>query len=149
MRELWQRWRRHRMKATPPRQWPAGNGVHRVPADIHRNQRRTAYRPIRPWQIRAHRFPTATRRGGGRGLDPGEVTAFLDRVAHDLGILYAELDRTIEQNDRIKDALRRWQTSQATAAHAAANHATATAQTTIKLPAWTGAAPATRYAGQP
>ncbi|WFE25593.1 hypothetical protein O7623_19665 [Solwaraspora sp. WMMD791] len=61
-----------------------------VPADRSRNQRPTAYRPIRPWQVRSHRFPTVLRRGGG--LDPGE------------------------QNDRIKDALRRWQSSNAAAA---------------------------------
>lgn len=47
---------------------------------------------------------------------PGEVAAFLERVAHDPGIVYAKLDRTYEQTDRIKDALRRWQTSQATTA---------------------------------
>ncbi|MDG4763121.1 DivIVA domain-containing protein [Solwaraspora sp. WMMD406] len=117
MRELWRRWRlrrqRRKMAGTPPRDWPNGSGVYRVPADRGRNQRPTAYRPIRPWQVRGRRFPTATRRGGG--LDPGEVAAFLERVAHDLGILYAELDRTYEQNDRIKDALRRWQSSQAAA----------------------------------
>ncbi|WFE23295.1 DivIVA domain-containing protein [Solwaraspora sp. WMMD937] len=140
MRELWRRWRlrwqRRKMATTPPRDWPNGSGVYRVPAGRSRNQRPTAYRPIRPWQIRSHRFPTAPRRGG-RGLDPGEVAAFLERIAHDLGIVYAELDRTYEQNDRIKEALRRWQTSQARAA-----------QTTMHLPAWTGASATTRYAGQ-
>ncbi|MFV2008754.1 DivIVA domain-containing protein [Micromonospora sp. LOL_027] len=143
MRELWRRWRlrrqRRTMAGTPPRDWPNGSGVYRVPADGRsRNQRPAAYRPIRPWQIRAHRFPTVTRKAHGPGLDPGEVAAFLERVAHDLGVVYAELDRTYEQNDRIKDALRRWQTSQARAAQAAVN-----------LPAWTGAGtPTARYAGQ-
>ncbi|ROO62237.1 hypothetical protein EDC02_4209 [Micromonospora sp. Llam0] len=28
----------------------------------------------RRWQVRSHRFPTVPRRGGGRGLDPGEVS---------------------------------------------------------------------------
>ena len=144
MRELWRRWRlrwqRRKMATTPPRDWPGGSGVHRLPDGRSRNQRPTAYRPIRPWQIRIHRFPTIARRGGGRGLDPGAVAAFLDRVAHDLGIIYAELDRTHEQNDRIKDALRRWQTSQALAAQAILN-----------LPTWVGTATVTagRYAGQP
>ena len=120
MRELWRRWRlrwqRRRMASTPPRDWPNGSGVYRVPGNGSRNQRPTAYRPIRPWQVRSHRFPTIARKAHGRGLDPGEVATFLERVAHDLGVLYAELDRTYEQNDRIKDALRRWQTSQAAAA---------------------------------
>ncbi|MFV2098483.1 MULTISPECIES: DivIVA domain-containing protein [unclassified Micromonospora] len=141
MRELWRRWRlrwqRRKMATTPPRDWPAGSGVYHVPDGRSRNQRPTAYRPIRPWQIRAHRFPTIPRRGGGRGLDPGEVAAFLERIAHDLGIVYAELDRTYEQNDRIKDALRRWQTSQARAA-----------QTTMNLHAWTGGGTPARYARQ-
>ncbi|MDG4768204.1 DivIVA domain-containing protein [Solwaraspora sp. WMMD406] len=116
MRELWRRWRvrwqRRRMASTPPHQWPSGSGVYRVPGN-HRNQRPAAYRPIRPWQVRSQHFRTASRRSHGRGLDPADVAAFLDRVAHDLGILYAELDRTYEQNDRIKDALRRWQSSHA------------------------------------
>ncbi|MFV2009885.1 MULTISPECIES: DivIVA domain-containing protein [unclassified Micromonospora] len=141
MRELRRRWRlrwqRRKMATTPPRDWPAGSGVYHVPDGRSRNQRPTAYRPIRPWQIRAHRFPTIPRRGGGRGLDPGEVAAFLERIGHDLGIVYAELDRTYEQNDRIKDALRRWQTSQARAA-----------QTTMNLHAWTGGGTPARYARQ-
>ncbi|WP_326552239.1 DivIVA domain-containing protein [Micromonospora sp. NBC_01813] len=129
-----------RHTATPPRDWPNGSGVYRLPDGRARNQRPGAYRPIRPWQIRAHHFPTLPRRARGRGLDPADVAAFLDRVAHDLGILYAELDRTIEQNDRIKDALRRWQTTQALAA-----------QATVNLPTWAGTATATaatRFAGQ-
>ncbi|MFY1635839.1 DivIVA domain-containing protein [Solwaraspora sp. WMMB335] len=146
MRELWRRWRvrwqRRRMVATPPSQWPSGDGVYRVPNNS-RNQRPSAYRPIRPWQIRSHRFTTIGGLAGrGRGLDPAEVAAFLDRVAHDLGVLYAELDRTIEQNDRIKNALRRWQTGQAAAAQAAPG------QAPINLPAWTGST-TTSYAGQP
>ncbi|MDG4764092.1 DivIVA domain-containing protein [Solwaraspora sp. WMMD406] len=81
--------------------------------------RSAAYRPIRPWQVRNQRFrPVGVT---ARGLDPVEVGAFLDRVAHDLGVLYAELDRTWEQNDRIKDALRRWQSAQATMNQAAIN----------------------------
>ncbi|MFV2017432.1 DivIVA domain-containing protein [Micromonospora sp. LOL_023] len=96
----------------PPADWPGGNGVHRAPS-AGRNQRAGAYRPIRPWQVRSQRFRTVGRTAHGRGLDPADVAAFLDRIAHDLGIVYAELDRTWEQNDRIKDALRRWQTTQA------------------------------------
>ncbi|MFY1698090.1 DivIVA domain-containing protein [Solwaraspora sp. WMMA2101] len=85
--------------------------------------RSAAYRPIRPWQVRNQRFRPAG--VATRGLDPADVSAFLDRVAHDLGILYAELDRTWEQNNRIKEALRRWQTTQAMISQAAANHTAA------------------------
>ena len=128
MRKLWQRirvrWGRRRMASTPPSRWPAGSepGVHRVPGN---NMRSAAYRPIRPWQVRNQRFRPAG--VAARGLDPVEVGAFLDRIAYDLGVLYAELDRTWEQNNRIKDALRRWQTTQAMISQAAANY-TATNQ---------------------
>ncbi|WBB97585.1 DivIVA domain-containing protein [Solwaraspora sp. WMMA2080] len=116
MRELWRRWRmrrqRRRMVSLPPRDWPGGNGVYRVPGNS-RNQRPTGYRPIRPWQVRSQHFRSVSGITGRGGLDPADVAAFLDRVAHDLAIVYAELDRTWEQNDRIKDALRRWQSGHA------------------------------------
>jgi len=120
MRKMWQRmrvrWRRRRMASTPLSQWPGGgSGVYRVPGN---NMRSAAYRPIRPWQVRNQRFRPAGL--AARGLDPVDVGAFLDRIAYDLGVLYAELDRTWEQNDRIKDALRRWQTTQAMVSQAAA-----------------------------
>lgn len=70
--------------------------------------RTAAYPPLRPWQVRGRHF-TITR----RGLDPAEVAAFLDRVAHDLDSLYARLAVSDDENRRIKDALRRWQSSQA------------------------------------
>jgi DivIVA protein. len=40
------------------------------------------------------------------------VTEFLEQVAADLERLYADLARTQEQNTRIKNALRRWQSQQ-------------------------------------
>ena len=70
--------------------------------------RSASYLPIRPWQVRGRQF-TISR----RGLDPDEVAAFLDRVADDLGGVYAELARSREETARIKAALRRWQSSQA------------------------------------
>jgi len=124
MRRMWQRmrvrWGRRRMASTPPSRWPAGGdpGVHRVRGT---NMCSAAYRPIRPWQVRNQRFrPVGVT---ARGLDPVEVGAFLDRVAYDLGVLYAELDRTWEQNNRIKDALRRWQSTQAAMNQATINQA--------------------------
>lgn len=74
IRQAWRRWRlrrqRRKMASTPPRDWPNGGGVYRVPGNDSRNQRPAAYRPIRPWQVRSHRFPTAPQRGGG--LDPAK-----------------------------------------------------------------------------
>ncbi|WP_326550766.1 DivIVA domain-containing protein [Micromonospora sp. NBC_01813] len=90
MRELWRRWQvrrqRRKLATTPPADWPGGNGVHRAPS-AGRNQRAGAYRPIRPWQVRSQRFRTVGRTAHGRGLDPADVAAFLDRIAHDLGIV--------------------------------------------------------------
>lgn len=77
--------------------------------------RSAAYRPLWPSQVRHRRFSPV--RFGRRGFDPDEVTAFLDQVAGDLSRAYAELARTREQNARIKDALRRWQSQQAAARH--------------------------------
>ncbi|MEN3611252.1 DivIVA domain-containing protein [Plantactinospora sp. ZYX-F-223] len=71
-------------------------------------RRARPYQPMRPWQVRGRRFRTTW-----RGLDPGEVAAFLDRVADDLGGVYAQLSSSQEEAARIKDALRRWQSAQA------------------------------------
>jgi DivIVA domain-containing protein len=70
--------------------------------------RSASYLPLRPWQVRGRRFGTTW-----RGLDPAEVAAFLDRVATDLAGVYAELGRSRAETDRIKNALRQWQSRQA------------------------------------
>ncbi|MFI7437670.1 DivIVA domain-containing protein [Micromonospora haikouensis] len=44
--------------------------------------RPSAYASMQPWQVRTQRFRAA--RFGRRGLDPGEVRAFLDRLATEL-----------------------------------------------------------------
>jgi len=82
----------------PTRFYAATGGGHSSPS----------YLPMRPWQVRGQRF-----RITWRGLDSAEVSAFLDRVADDLGGLHAELARSREETARIKDALRRWQSAQA------------------------------------
>ncbi|WP_245736623.1 DivIVA domain-containing protein [Micromonospora pattaloongensis] len=64
--------------------------------------------PLGPRQIRSKRFGST--RLGRRGMDPGEVRDFLDRVAADMAALYAELARVRDENLRIKCALRDWQT---------------------------------------
>ncbi|SCL68218.1 DivIVA domain-containing protein [Micromonospora citrea] len=72
--------------------------------------RSAAYHPLRPWQVRERRFrPTPL---GRRGLDPVEVREFLDQVAGDLAIVYDALAQSRRETDRIKDALRRWQSEQ-------------------------------------
>ncbi|MEU5941724.1 DivIVA domain-containing protein [Micromonospora sp. NPDC047548] len=75
--------------------------------------RSAAYHPLRPWQVRERRFrPTPL---GRRGLDPQEVREFLDRVAGDLAVVYDALAQSRRETDRVKDALRRWQSEQARA----------------------------------
>jgi DivIVA domain-containing protein len=71
-------------------------------------------RRITPAQIRTRRF--RTRRWGG--LDPDEVHAYLEAVAQELATLSRELIITVQENDRIKHALRDWQTRYSRAAHA-------------------------------
>ncbi|WP_416900734.1 DivIVA domain-containing protein [Micromonospora echinospora] len=61
--------------------------------------------PLRPWQVRDRLFTPR----GRHGVDAAEVRAFLDRVADDLTALYAEVARTHAEADRIKAALREWQ----------------------------------------
>ncbi|GAB3182017.1 DivIVA domain-containing protein [Micromonospora palomenae] len=75
--------------------------------------RSAAYHPLRPWQVRERRFRSTPL--GRRGLDPGEVREFLDRAASDLAAVYDALAQSRRETDRIKDALRRWQSEQARA----------------------------------
>nr|WP_225946697.1 DivIVA domain-containing protein [Plantactinospora soyae] len=72
-------------------------------------------RPLMPSQVRLRRFTPVG--FGRRGIDPDEVTEFLDQVAADLARAYAELAGVREQNARIKDALRRWQSHQVSTAY--------------------------------
>ncbi|MFE0592297.1 DivIVA domain-containing protein [Micromonospora echinospora] len=69
--------------------------------------RSRTYAPLRPWQVRGRRFPSAGFLR--RGLDPDEAR-FLDRVADDLAAAHDELYQSREEASRVKDALRRWQT---------------------------------------
>lgn len=77
--------------------------------------RSAAYHPLRPWQVRERRFRSTPL--GRRGLDPQEVGEFLDRVAGDLAAVYDALAQSRRETDRIKDALRRWQSEQTRARH--------------------------------
>jgi len=66
---------------------------------------RATRQPITPTRVRERRFTDRTR----RGLDPSEVSAFLHLVADELAALRAELTTTQDENLRIKNALRDWQ----------------------------------------
>jgi DivIVA domain-containing protein len=60
--------------------------------------------------IRTRRF---TRRSWRRGLDPDEVYAFLARVADEVELLRRDVRVARDDADRVKAALRRWQTRHA------------------------------------
>lgn len=70
-------------------------------------------RPLTAGQVRDRQFRSL--RGGG--LDPLEVYAFLHRVAGELATARRELAYTVEENVRIKRALRNWQSRFAPRAH--------------------------------
>jgi DivIVA domain-containing protein len=89
----------------PPRQRPAQGGLYRS----------ASCAPLRPGQVGGRSFGIT--RFGRRGLDPAEVDDFLHRVAGDLASLYAALEQVREENHRIKEALRQWQTRQARPVH--------------------------------
>ncbi|WP_428964204.1 DivIVA domain-containing protein [Micromonospora fluostatini] len=72
--------------------------------------RSAAYRPLSPGQVRQRRFGSTS--VGRRGLDPAEVYAFLDRIAGELSAAYDALARSREEADRVRAALRRWQSEQ-------------------------------------
>ncbi|MEU3452404.1 DivIVA domain-containing protein [Micromonospora sp. NPDC006766] len=68
--------------------------------------------PLRPWQIRERHFNVRR-----KGLDPVEIRAFLHRVADELTVAQTALVAVREENVRIKDALRTWQSAQAAKRH--------------------------------
>ncbi|MDG4773340.1 hypothetical protein [Solwaraspora sp. WMMD792] len=74
-------------------------------------------RPVRPsispGLVRERAFAGRTR----RGCDPVEVRAFLHLVADELTALRAELGSTREENARLKQALRDWQSEQFEQSH--------------------------------
>ncbi|MGK5444286.1 DivIVA domain-containing protein [Micromonospora sp. URMC 105] len=62
---------------------------------------------LRPWQIRERCFNVRR-----RSLDPVEIRAFLHRVADELTAAQTALVAVQEENVRIKNALRAWQSAQ-------------------------------------
>ncbi|HEY0698679.1 MAG TPA: DivIVA domain-containing protein [Micromonospora sp.] len=67
---------------------------------------------VAPWHLRDRRFGVRL-----RGLDPTEVYGFLTRVANDLAAVYAELAAARNENQRIKEVLRQWQTEPVVTGH--------------------------------
>ncbi|GIJ26433.1 hypothetical protein Vqi01_15950 [Micromonospora qiuiae] len=63
--------------------------------------------PLRPAQIRERCFNVRW-----HGLDPAEIRTFLHRVADELATAQAAVAAVQEENVRIKDALRAWQSAQ-------------------------------------
>ncbi|MEU4565705.1 DivIVA domain-containing protein [Micromonospora sp. NPDC023956] len=85
-----------------------GRHHHQRPASTCDTAALRGHPPLTPERIRDHRF--TIRR---RGLDPAEITAFLDRVAGELAVARTALTAVREENLRIKNALRCWQSAQA------------------------------------
>ncbi|MGW0436601.1 DivIVA domain-containing protein [Micromonospora sp. NPDC003197] len=82
----------------------------------HRRADGASYRsrfcvPLDPGDVRSRRFRRA--RLGRRGVDPDEVRAFLDRVALELAYAQESAQQARRDSQRIKDALRCWQSAQA------------------------------------
>ena len=86
--------------------WLARRREEPRPAEVHLPQR------LRPWQIRERHFNVRR-----RGLDPVEIRAFLHRVADELAVAQTALVAVQEENVRIKNALRAWQSAQAAERH--------------------------------
>ncbi|PSK66933.1 hypothetical protein B0E53_01095 [Micromonospora sp. MH33] len=69
----------------------------------------TRRQPLRPWQIRERCFNVRR-----RGLDPVEIRTFLHQVADELTVAQTALRAVQEENVRIKNTLRSWQSAQST-----------------------------------
>ncbi|MET7804125.1 DivIVA domain-containing protein [Micromonospora chersina] len=67
----------------------------------------TRRQQLRPWQIRERCFNVRR-----RGLDPVEIRSFLHQVADELTVAQTALRAVQEENVRIKNALRSWQSTQ-------------------------------------
>ncbi|WP_326549751.1 DivIVA domain-containing protein [Micromonospora sp. NBC_01813] len=82
--------------------------VRRAPNAVAHYYGRPVRPSISPGLVRDRQFGDRVR----RGCDPTEVRAFLHVVADELTALRAELRSTQDENARIKQALRDWQSEQ-------------------------------------
>nr|WP_231921561.1 DivIVA domain-containing protein [Micromonospora auratinigra] len=81
---------------------------HHAPQPAPADTRPLNRTPLRPWQVRDRCFNVRR-----RGVDPVEIRAFLHRVADELAVAQTALAAVQEENVRIKNALRAWQSAQA------------------------------------
>lgn len=72
---------------------------------LYRSRRR-----ISPAEVLQRRFPIT--RWGRRGVDEREVHRFLREVADELDATRSELRQAVDENTRLKNALRDWQATQ-------------------------------------
>ncbi|MFV2083975.1 DivIVA domain-containing protein [Micromonospora sp. LOL_021] len=82
--------------------------VRRAPNAVGHLYGRPVRPSISPGLVRDRRFGDRVR----RGCDPTEVRTFLHLVADELTALRAELAATRDENMRVKQALRDWQSQQ-------------------------------------
>ena len=82
--------------------------VRRAPNTVGHLYGRPVRPSISPGLVRERRFGDRVR----RGCDPTEVRTFLHLVADELTALRAELRSTQDENVRVKQALRDWQSQQ-------------------------------------
>ncbi|WP_433531976.1 DivIVA domain-containing protein [Micromonospora sp. CA-263727] len=73
-------------------------------------------RPL-PHQVRAVTFGTSR-----RGLDPAQVYDYLNRIADEMERLHRALTTANTEAERIRQALRQWQTRQAAHHHGETVH---------------------------
>ncbi|WFE25734.1 DivIVA domain-containing protein [Solwaraspora sp. WMMD791] len=86
----------------------AAAGQRRAPNAVGHYYGRPVRPSISPGMVRDRAFGDRVR----RGCDPTEVRTFLHLVADELTALRAELRSTQDENVRIKQALRDWQSQQ-------------------------------------
>ncbi|WFE24398.1 DivIVA domain-containing protein [Solwaraspora sp. WMMD937] len=82
--------------------------MRRAPNNVGHLYGRAVRPSISPGLVRERRFGDRTR----RGCDPTEVRTFLHLVADELTALRTELRATQDENVRVKQALRDWQSQQ-------------------------------------
>ncbi|NJP32043.1 DivIVA domain-containing protein [Micromonospora thermarum] len=70
-------------------------------------------------RLQAHHVRTATFDTRWRGLDPSQVHDYLNRIADELDRLHRELTTTNTEAERIRQALRQWQSRHAGCRHTA------------------------------
>ncbi|MEG3635878.1 DivIVA domain-containing protein [Micromonospora palythoicola] len=74
-------------------------------------------------RLQAHHVRAAEFDRRWRGLDPAQVHAYLDRVADEIDSLHRELTTANTESERIRQALRQWQSRHADCRQGVSRHA--------------------------